>query len=235
MFEDYAVSKEYRNKEEWHNLRGLGIGGSDCSIILDENPWNDKNTLWKIKKGLIEKEDISDNLAVKKGTLMEKPLRDIYQIANMDNMKVSEINETYFSLKYPYMLANLDGIIEITEDITKYEQIKDSLGNIEEYNHLLKKGELIGLEIKTAKAQSIKKWEEIPIYYYLQLQHYMIVTGLKKFILFARIETPYTTYEKEYLILADEEDQRIIIEKEKEFYESLQRDEEPTKIIKIRI
>lgn len=213
MFKEYATSKEYRNREEWHKLRRLGIGGSDCAIILNQSPFKTSLELWKEKKGITEKQDLSHNKAVVKGTLMEEHLRQLFAIENRDNFEVNELKETYFSLKYPYMLANLDGVI------------KDKNTN-----------EIIGLEIKTARVQSIKKWEEIPIYYYLQVQHYMIVTGIQKFILYAYIIDGFNnTYLKQYEILADEDDQKIIIEEEKKFYESLKQESEPSYIKKITI
>lgn len=213
MFKEYAISKEYRNREEWHELRGLGIGGSDCAIILNQSPFKTSLELWKEKKGITEKQDLSNNKAVVKGTLMEEHLRQLFAIENRENFEVNELKETYFSLKYPFMLANLDGVI------------KDKNTN-----------EIIGLEIKTARVQSIKKWEEIPIYYYLQVQHYMIVTGIKKFILYAYIIDGFNNkYLKQYEILADEDDQKIIIEEEKKFYESLKINNEPSYIKKITI
>ncbi len=194
-------------------MRGLGIGGSDCAIILNQSPFKTSLELWKEKKGITEKQDLSNNKAVVKGTLMEEHLRQLFAIENRENFEVNELKETYFSLKYPYMLANLDGVI------------KDKNTD-----------EIIGLEIKTARVQSIKKWEEIPIYYYLQIQHYMIVTGIKKFILYAYIIDGFNnTYLKQYEILADEDDQKIIIEEEKKFYESLKINNEPSYIKKITI
>ena len=42
----------YANEEEWHGIRQKHIGGSDCSIIMGHNPYNeDIQELWRIKTG----------------------------------------------------------------------------------------------------------------------------------------------------------------------------------------
>ncbi|WP_068449216.1 YqaJ viral recombinase family protein [Caviibacter abscessus] len=210
MFSQYATSENWENKSEWHNLRGKGIGGSDCSIILMDNPYKSKTQLWREKKGLVKPEDVSNKPAVIKGTLMEDHLRSLFSLEHPEYEIIYD-NKTYFSIKYPFMLANLDGVIKVKAT-----------------------GELIGLEIKTANVRSVKEWDEIPLHYYEQIQHYMAVTGLKKFILYAYIKTPYQVYLKEYLISADEADQEYIIIKETEFVESLKSDIEPTNQVKIK-
>ena len=41
----------YKNEEEWHNIRQKHIGGSDCSIIMGHNPYNeDIQELWRKTK-----------------------------------------------------------------------------------------------------------------------------------------------------------------------------------------
>lgn len=206
----YATYETTNNDVEWLALRSRGIGGSDCSIIMLDNPYKKIGELWQEKKGLKEPKDISDNPAVKKGKLMEAHLRELFQLEHPEYIVINDTN-TYFNKKYAFMLANLDGVI-ITQD-----------------------NEIIGLEIKTANVRSIKEWDEIPLHYYEQIQHYMIVTGLKKFILYAYIRTPFQVYLKEYVIEAHEEDQETIIEEEKQFWESLQRDKKPKNQLKLSI
>lgn len=56
----------YSNETEWHGIRNKHIGGSDCSIIMGYNPYNeDIQELWRIKTGREKQKDISDVPAVK--------------------------------------------------------------------------------------------------------------------------------------------------------------------------
>ena len=116
------------------------------------------------------------------------------------------------------MMANLDGVIEHKE---------------------LGKGVL---EIKTATCHSWKIYEEnwkndIPISYYLQIQHYLAVTNYNYAILYADIRLEYTEEKrheiKKYFIERNDEDINQIIEKEKEFYRYLVEDKQPPLIRKL--
>ena len=117
------------------------------------------------------------------------------------------------------MLANLDGILEHQE---------------------LGKGIL---EIKTATCHSYGiyklKWKtEIPIEYYLQVQHYLAVTGWDYAVLYADIKLAFADNKHEirqYFVERDETDIAEIIKKEAEFYEYLKNDEQPPFIKKIAI
>ena len=56
----------YSSEVEWHDIRNKHIGGSDCSIIMGHNPYNeDIQELWRIKTGREKQKDISDVPAVK--------------------------------------------------------------------------------------------------------------------------------------------------------------------------
>ena len=101
----------YNNEEEWHSIRRKHIGGSDCSIIMGHNPYNeDIQELWRIKTGREKQKDISDVPAVKNGTLQEPYLRGIFEV-QYPEFKVDTLEKTLVSLKYPFMSANLDGIL----------------------------------------------------------------------------------------------------------------------------
>ena len=70
----------YKNEEEWHSIRQKHIGGSDCSIIMGHNPYNeDIQELWRIKTGREKQKDISNVPAVKNGILQEPHLRGIFE------------------------------------------------------------------------------------------------------------------------------------------------------------
>jgi len=193
----------YKNKEEWHNIRQKHIGGSDCSIIMGHNPYNeDIQELWRIKTGREKQKDISDVPAVKNGILQEDTLE-----------------KTLVSLKYPFMSANLDGVLE--NKTSKEKGI---------------------LEIKTARCMNWKQFErdwknEVPLHYHLQVQHYLAVTGWKFAVLFANIKLEWTDESilKKFYIERDEDDIKEIIKKEIWFNSFVINDIEPPSKIKLAI
>ena len=138
---------------------------------------------------------------------------------NNSDYSVSRLEKTLRSVENNFMVANLDGVIEHKE---------------------LGKGVL---EIKTATCHSWKIYEEkwkndIPIEYYLQIQHYLSVTNYNYAILYADIRLEYTEDKrheiKQYFIERNDEDINQIIEKEKEFYQYLVEDKQPPLIKKLK-
>ncbi len=167
---DYYVCHKYKSRDEWHANRIQGIGGSDASTLIGRNPWKDNNTLWKEKKGIIVPNDISDKSYVQYGTKAEKYLRGLfaldfpeYDIQYMDNVLLQSISE-------PWMLYSPDGLI--------YERTTGLKGI---------------LEIKTTnilQSMQKEKWKDsLPMNYYIQVLHGLIVTGFDFVVLKAQLKT----------------------------------------------
>lgn len=209
---------EYHSEKEWHEIRRKYIGGSDCSIILGYNEYKNVVDLWQEKTGRKEQDDLSNNKAIIRGKESENLLMEHFKINNPKYV-VSKLEKSLISLKFPFMLANLDGILEHQE---------------------MGKGIL---EIKTATCHSYGiyklKWKnEVPIEYYLQVQHYLAVTGWDYAILYADIKLAFADNKHEirqYFIQREEIDIAEIIKKEAEFFEYLKNDEQPPFIKKIAI
>lgn len=91
---------------------------------------------------------------------------------------------------YPFMIANVDRTVI---------------------------GENAGLEIKTAGVSQYKKWkgDEIPDAYYCQCLHYMAVTGADYWYIAVLLGGNEARWKK---IERNEEDIKVLIEKEKEFW-----------------
>ena len=208
----------YKNEAEWHSIRQKYIGGSDCSIIMGYNDYKNIVDLWQEKTGRKIPDNLSKNEAVQRGNKSENLLIEHFKINNPDYI-VGKLKKTLESLKYPFMAANLDGVLEHKE---------------------FGKGVL---EIKTATCHSYGiyklKWKnDIPIEYYLQIQHYLTVTNWKYAILYADIKLGFADDKHEirqYFIERDETDIKEIINKETEFYQYLKNDEEPPFIKKLII
>jgi putative phage-type endonuclease len=147
------INTKNLTKEEWLKYRTQGIGGSDVSVIAGINPFKSAYTLWLEKTGQIELEETENNYT-HFGTLLEPIIRKEFTMRT--GLKVRQKHMLLQSEKYPFMYANLDGVIN--ED-----------------------GEMAIFEAKTASEYKLEVWEnEVPAPYILQIQHYMAVTGAKK-------------------------------------------------------
>ncbi len=208
----------YKNEDEWHNIRRKHIGGSDVSVIMGYNEYKNPVTLWEEKTGRRKQEDLSNNVAIQRGKLSENLLIEHFKINN-PGYTVGKLEKTLESLKFSFMSANLDGTLK---------------------NEI---GEMGVLEIKTATCHSYQiykdKWQnDIPIEYYLQIQHYLYVTGWKYAILYADIKLAFADNKheiKQYFIELDEEDIELIKQKEIEFNSFIVNDIKPPLTIKLAV
>lgn len=147
------VNTKNLSREEWLRYRTQGIGGSDVSVIAGINPFRSVHQLWLEKTGQAAPEEGGSEYA-HFGTILEPVVRR--EFMERTGLKVRQKHMLLQSEEYPFMLANLDGVIR--ED-----------------------GELCIFEAKTASAYKQDVWEEgTPAPYILQVQHYMAVTGAKK-------------------------------------------------------
>ena len=104
----------YSNENEWHSIRRKHIGGSDVSVIMGYNEYKNVVDLWKEKTGRKEQDDLSNNKAIIRGKESEKLLMEHFGINNPE-YTVGKLEKTLVSLKYPFMSANLDGVLEHQE------------------------------------------------------------------------------------------------------------------------
>lgn len=138
-------------RKEWLNFRRLGIGGSDVGVIAGVNKYKSPFTLYLEKLGEIQDGEQSESAYW--GNTLENVVAQEFTIRT--GLKVQERHELLQHNEYPFMLANLDREIICPE-----------------------RG--IGvLECKTAGEYMKEEWtaDKIPDSYYLQVQHYLAVTG----------------------------------------------------------
>lgn len=162
---------EYKNKSEWHKLRGAGIGGSDASVILGYSNWKTNNELWQQKVyGIVKDDDLDDNELIVYGKTTEDALRTLFQAKFVDYLKVKHTNEVLLRKDKPYLRASLDGEIEVIKDFV-------FLG-ADEREYKLKQGMRGIWENKTSYMPRKEKWDKkIPQEYFCQIIHYLNVTG----------------------------------------------------------
>ncbi len=150
--EQIMTAAEIENRDAWLDARKSSIGGSEAGVIVGLNKWKSPYQLWLEKTGETEPEDISDKEAVHFGTKLEQLVAD--EFCEREGKKVHRCG-LFRSKEYPFMTASFDRLVV---------------------------GEQAGLECKTANAFAREAWDtgELPPSYYVQCQHYMMVSGLPK-------------------------------------------------------
>ena len=142
------------NHEEWKALRHKYIGGSDAAAVVGLNSYMSAYSLWAEKTGRLPGFD--GNLATEVGTYLEDFVAQ--KFAQETGKKVRKSNQSWFNDQYPWAIANIDREIV---------------------------GEDAGLEIKTTSELNLKKFKggEYPANYYVQIVHYLAVTGKQRWYL----------------------------------------------------
>jgi putative phage-type endonuclease len=176
------------------DLRREFIGSSDASAIMQVSPWDTRLTLWETKLGLRPAKDIS--YAMAEGIKQEENARKYIS----DITGIQFYPDRIFSEKYPFMMANLDGMSECRQ-----------------YSVEIKCPGIIDHSKAIAGI--------VPEKYIPQLQHQMIVSGHKimYYLSYYRDNPVILKVEQ------DLDYQEKLIEAEKEFYQNLLTFTEPTK------
>lgn len=176
-------------KNEWLKWRIKGIGGSDVSVIAGINKFRSVFQLWLEKTGQVVSEEKETDFT-HFGTVLEPVVKK--EFMRRTGLKIRAKRAILQSEEYPFMLADLDGVI--------YED-----------------GEMCIFEAKTASAYKQEIWEKgVPEEYLLQIQHYMAVTGARKTYIAALVGGNRFFY---HVVERDEELIALIIAMEKRFWE----------------
>lgn len=139
------------SQNEWLNMRKQGIGGSDAAAICGLSRWRSPMDVWLEKTSQIEPEKAGE--AAYWGQIMEPIIREEFTIRT--GMKVTTVSYMLQHRRFPFMLANLDGIVQ---DPARGQGI---------------------FEAKTAGLYASSEWDNaLPDEYAIQVQHYLAVTGL---------------------------------------------------------
>jgi putative phage-type endonuclease len=137
---------------EWLEYRKLGIGGSDVGIIVGLNKYKSAFTLFLEKTNQLPTDDEQSEAAYWGNTLEDIVAQEF---SKRTGLEVNERHELLQHDTYDFMLANLD------REVTCPNR---GIGI---------------LECKTSSEYLKDEWNEdkIPDSYYLQVQHYLAVTG----------------------------------------------------------
>lgn len=206
-----------KDRRQWLENRKKGVGGSEISAIAGLNPYMDNVTLWELKTGRKEAEDISDKPYVRYGQTAEEHLRELFKLDFPEYVVEYVDNNSFTNDRYPWARASLDG------------WLTDRDG---------RKGVL---EIKTTEilnSMHKEKWhDKIPDNYYCQVLFYMAVTEADFAVLKAQLKTVFDgmphMQTRHYHIERQEvqEDIDYIMKKGAEFWEYVKADKKPPLIL----
>ncbi|MBP1717624.1 MAG: hypothetical protein H6Q43_1062 [Deltaproteobacteria bacterium] len=175
-----------------------GLGGSDSPIVLGVSPFQTRRQLYLEKVGLAE--PVPETAAMKRGKRMESIVADLYQ--EIKERPVEVVRQKLVHHDMPFLWAHIDRRITDPKRPTRGPGI---------------------LEIKCPGISIYHKCkrEGLPLYYVVQLQHYLGVTGLKwgGFAVFSAEAWEMIEFD----VQRDNELIKIIFQKDKEFWENTQK------------
>lgn len=182
------ISTKNMSRLDWLKARQNGIGGSDAPAVVlpyDEYKWSRPKDVYASKVG---EPDETSPLACRVGSYLEPFVAELF--TEETGMTVHRYNRIIFSDEHPFMFANIDRKLY---------------------------GNNIGLECKTTSDFMDKKFtdDEYPYQYYVQMQHYMAVTGWDMWYLAVLIGNRKFRW---YEVPRNDEDIKDIIETESRFW-----------------
>lgn len=208
---------DFHNEQEWLSGRMNGIGGSDASAVVGMNPYKSNIDLFEEKTGRRVPEDISEKPYVIYGKKAEEYIRELFRLDYPEYQVEHHEFRILQSLSHPFMQASLDG--ELTDQ----------------------EGRRGILEIKTTnilQSMQYEKWKDrIPDNYYIQVLHYLLVTGYEFVVLRAHLVSEWgqdkRTTVKHYFIEREEvrEDLDMLLEEEKKFWAYVESGRKPPLIL----
>jgi len=189
------ISTVGMSHEDWLMHRKNAVGGSDASTVVGLNPYSSVYELWADKLGRIPPKE--ENEAMRLGHDLEEYVAR--RFTEKTGKRVRRKNAIIYNEQYPFAHANVDRLVV---------------------------GEDAGLECKTTSVLNLSKFRdgEYPATYYVQCQHYMMVTGKPKWYLAVLV------LGREFLwfeIARNDEDIAALADAEKDFWEYVRTKTEP--------
>lgn len=209
--------QSFKTRQDWLKARQGRIGGSDAAAILGMNPYKTNVQLWEEKTGRRQHEDISEKPYVKYGTEAEEPLRQLFSLDFPEYQVMYQEGNMWLNDTVPWGHASLDGWL-LDQDGRK------------------------GIwECKTTeimRSGQTELWKgRIPDNYYIQLLHYLLITGFDFAVLKGQmkfdIDGEVWLHTKHYKIERSEveEDIEFLKGKEHEFWQCIQQGKPPALIL----
>jgi putative phage-type endonuclease len=153
------------DREDWLSYRKNSIGSSEAAAALGQNPYWSPLAVWMEKTGELpppddemiqESENEWSYTPLRAGRLLEPVVAQTFM--ECTGLTLQKDNKMRFHPDYPYLSCNLDRIVLSGEQ-------EDEPGVC---------------ELKTVASDAMKSWDaEIAPWYYIQLQHQLMVTGYR--------------------------------------------------------
>lgn len=190
------IELSYKDKEEWLALRKGYIGGSDAAAVLGLDEYKSPYSLWAEKTGKIP--EFKGNITTKVGAFLEQFVADMW--SEETGKKLRKKNRILVNEAYPWACADVDRLVV---------------------------GEKSLLEIKTTNSFPImRKCKDgtFPDRWYVQMMHYLAVTGLEKAYLAVLLNCRDVLY---YELSRDEDEIAALMKAEEAFWEKVKNDNQP--------
>ena len=156
-------------REQWLEARQSGITGAGASAIMGASPYMSSVDYWLEKTGRREASDISDNARVQYGLDAEQHLIELFKLDFPQYKVIHHDFDLRRHPEIPYLIGSLDG--ELVEKFTGRRGV---------------------LEVKTTEIMSSaqnQQWQGgIPMHFFWQVLHYLLVTGFDFVVLKAQLK-----------------------------------------------
>ena len=184
------VSTARMSHMEWLAARQGGIGGSDAAALVltpDVYKWHRPIDVYRSKVYELPEEE--ESLACRMGHFLEPLVADLF--TEETGYRVHRWNRMLTSSEFPWAFANID------RKLRGYDR---------------------GLECKTCSVYRERQFDDemFPPEYYVQIQHYLAVTGWDTWYLAALIGNKRFVW---YTVPRNDEDIKEIMEREEAFWQ----------------
>ena len=116
------VGTEGLPREQWLEYRRKGIGGSDAAAVLGISPFRTGRDLYYDKLNIVTADDAENWVQLEVGTLLEPLVAKIF--AYKTGYKIYRRPFMFQHPLYPWMLADLDYMVELPDGTTAILEIK---------------------------------------------------------------------------------------------------------------
>ena len=213
---DELIAGAKDEHQKWLLTRQKGIGGSDAGIIMGDNKYKTPFELWQLKTFKTPLETV-ENSACRWGHILESVVADEY--AKMTKSTISEM-QTINCSDMPFISANVDRISEKGNKIKilecKTARMNTSAGETDiNGNELMLWGKGNAYD---DNGEAVIIDNQVPVSYWWQVQHYMLVTGIDETDIAVLLSTSDFRI---FTIKADKEAQDALKEKICKFWEGV--------------
>lgn len=171
-----AITKAHTSDsadEAWHTRRSTGLGGSELGAVLGLSTYQTPASVWRLKTGRAEK--FKGNSYTYLGHLLEPNVAQ--EFSRVTGMPVKVCSQHFRHKELPFLVGNVDRII-IGEDKKRKAILECKTAQVFSASKFSRDAAwYIDGEFKPSKVY-VTSIHDVPPSYYIQCQHYMLITGL---------------------------------------------------------